>query len=68
MNKKINNILFFCVSLLLIFNDVSKIFQINLISGLLQTKLVFYPVFIGLIYTLYCQFKYKNVFLILINF
>lgn len=62
LNKKINNILFFCVSLLLIFNDVSKIFQINLISGLLQTKLVFYPVFIGLIYTLYCQFKYKNVF------
>ena len=49
----------------LIFNNISAIFQINLISGLLQAKLVFYPIFIGLIYTVYCQYKYRN---ILVNF
>ncbi len=65
MNKRIFLVIFLFLSLFLIFNNISAIFQINLISGLLQTKLVFYPIFIGLIYTVYCQYKYSN---ILVNF
>ena len=66
MNKKAINILFFLISLFLIFNNVPKIIQMNFIGGgTLGNKLVFYPLIIGLIYTIYCQYKHKN---ILINF
>ena len=66
MNKKAINILFFFISLFLIFNNVPKIIQMNFIGGgTLGNKLVFYPLIIGLIYTIYCQYKHKN---ILINF
>ena len=61
MNKKVINLLFFIIVLFFIFNNIPKALQINFIGGILQTKLVFYPIFIGLIYTLYYQYKYKNV-------
>lgn len=62
---KIYNVIFFIVCLTLIFNNIPKIFQIGFISGLIGDKLIFYPLFIGFVYTIYCQYKYKN---ILINF
>lgn len=65
MNYKIRNILFLFISIFLIFNNIPKVIQQNNIGGALLDKLVFYPIFIGLIYTLYCQCKYKN---ILVNF
>ena len=65
MNYKIRNILFLLISFFLIFNNVPKVIQQNNIGGSLLDKLVFYPIFIGLIYTVYCQYKYKNV---LVNF
>ena len=65
MNYKIRNILFLFISVFLIFNNIPKVIQQNNIGGALLDKLVFYPIFIGLIYTLYCQCKYKN---ILVNF
>ena len=55
------NKLFWTISFLLIFNNILKFLQVNFIGGVLQNKLVFYPIFIGLIYTLYYQYKYKNV-------
>ena len=61
MNYKIRNILFLLISFFLIFNNVPKVIQQNNIGGSLLDKLVFYPIFIGLICTVYCQYKYKNV-------
>ena len=63
MNFNIINILFFFISFFLIFNNVPKILQVNFISGPLYGKLVFFPFILGVIYTIYCQYKYKNVFI-----
>lgn len=65
MNKKICDKLFFVICFVLIFNNIPNILQMNLIGSILADKLVFYPLIIGCIYTIYCQYKYKNV---LINF
>ena len=65
MNKKYIDKIFFTIIVFLIFNNIPKNLQISFIAGPLQSKLVFYPVFVGIIYTLYCQCKYKNV---LVNF
>lgn len=62
MNKKIINLLFFLISFLLIFNNFYIVFPFNIFAGYLADKLVFYPMFIGVIYTLYCQYKFKNIF------
>lgn len=56
------SLLFFLICLFLLFNNIPKYIQINFIAGILQDKLVFYLIFISLIYTLYCQYKYKNIF------
>ena len=54
MNKKVVDILFFLISLFLIFNNIPKIIQMNFIGGgILGNKLVLYPLIIGLIYTIY---------------
>lgn len=55
------NLLFFLISLFLLFNNIHKNIQTNFIAGILCDKLVFYPIFIGLIYTMYYQYKYKNI-------
>ena len=65
MNNKIINFLFSLMIFSLIFHNIPKILQMNFIGGPLQSKLIFYPVFVGLIYTIYCHYKFKNV---LINF
>lgn len=62
--KYINSIVYF-IEFFLIFNNIPKFIQINFLGGIFGKRLVFYPIFIGLIYTLYCQFKYKKV---LMNF
>lgn len=65
MNEKIRDLLFLCISVFLIFNNIPKPIQMNFIGGPVGNKLVFYPLLIGFIYTAYCQWKYKNV---LVNF
>ena len=35
----------------------------NFLGGPIGNKLLFYPVFIGLLYTIYYQLKYRNVFI-----
>ena len=65
MNNKFINFIFATIVFSLIFNNIPKNLQISFIAGPLQSKLVFYPVFVGIIYTLYGQYKYKNV---LVNF
>lgn len=53
---------YFIIIFFLIFNNIPKVIQINFFGGILQGKLLFYPMIVGLIYTLYSQYKYKNVF------
>lgn len=66
MYRKVINILFFLISFSLIFNNIPKVLQMNFVGGgILGNKLVFYPLVIGFAYTIYCQYKYKN---ILVNF
>lgn len=59
MNIKYRDILFFLVCCLLIFNNTSEVFRINFIGGVLRDKLIFYPLIIGCIYTLWYTYKYK---------
>ena len=62
MNKKIRDTLFFIIVFSLIFNNIPEPIQMNFLGGPVGNKLVFYPLFIGFIYTGYCHYKYKNVF------
>ena len=62
MNNIIMNLLFFIIVFFVIFNNIPVVMQIHFISGILQSKLIFYPIFISLLYILYCQYKYKNIF------
>ena len=61
MNAMIINKLFFVLCFALAFVSVPKVLQMNFLGGVLQSKLAFYPLVIGFIYTIYCQYKYKNV-------
>jgi len=62
MNEIIKNILFYSVCFSLVFTAIPKAIQINFVGWPVQSKLVFYPFITGLIYTIYCQYKYKNIF------
>ena len=62
MNKKVIDTLFFLIGFGMIFNKVPKLIQPPWIGGPLSDKIVFGPIIVGLVYSLYCQFKYKNVF------
>ena len=62
MNYKFIDIIFFLVGILLIFNNIPDVIRIHFIGSILAEKLLFYPIFIGFCYTLYCQYKYKNIF------
>lgn len=61
MNNKIKNQLFFLICFTLVFNNIPKVLQMNFIGSVLGDKLVFYPLIIGFVYTIYCEYKYKNV-------
>lgn len=59
-NKKLIDILFFVMSFSLAFNNVPQIIQRNFIGGVLGSKLIFYPLIVGFIYTIYLQINNKN--------
>lgn len=61
MNRKIIDTIFFLVCFTLIFNNIPKPLQMNFIGGPVGSKLVFYPLAAGFLYTAYCQWKYKNI-------
>ena len=54
--------MFLLLSFFLVFNNIPKIIQLNVIGGEFANKLSFYLIFLGFIYTGYCQYKYKNIF------
>lgn len=57
MRKKYFDILFFTMCFFLIFNNIPSVIRIQFISGGLGNKLSFYPIFLGMLYTLYLIFK-----------
>lgn len=61
MNNKIRDVLFFIICISLIFNNIPKPIQMNFIGGPVGSKLVFYPLIIGMLYTFWCDWKYKNI-------
>lgn len=61
MQRKICNIIFFFIVAFLIFDNIPNLLRMNLIGGILANKLSFYPFILGFLYTIYCQYKYKNV-------
>lgn len=63
MNQFIVNKIFFLLCFSLAFNNIPKILQMNMLGSVVGDKLVFYPLIVGLIYTIYCQIKHHNVFI-----
>lgn len=61
MQRKICNIIYFFLVAFLIFDNIPNLLRMNFIGGILANKLSFYPFIVGFVYTLYCQYKYKNV-------
>ena len=63
VNTKIRNSLFFTICFSIIFSNIPEGIRLNFIGGSIGNQLVLYPLLVGLIYTLYCQNKYKNIFI-----
>lgn len=62
LNKRVRNTLFFLMVFVLIFDSVPKPMQMNFIGGPVGGKLEFYPLMAAFIYSFYCQYRYRNVF------
>ena len=60
---KIIDGLFFCISFMLIFTKIPKEIQMSFFAGNMGDKLAIYPILIGMLYTIYCHNKYKNIFI-----
>lgn len=61
-NKLYGDILFFFVVFFSIFNFIPENLRINMIAGPMASKLSFYPLLLLFIFSIYSQYKYKNVF------
>ena len=61
MCKTIRDVIFFCICTSLIFNNIPLSIQMPFLGASVGYKLVFYPLLVGICYTLYCQWKYKGI-------
>lgn len=61
MNRQFIDIIFAVLVFSLPFKYIPKVFWQNFLGGPFGQDLVVYPLLIGFIYTIYCQWKYKNV-------
>lgn len=61
MNKKIIDFIFGCIIFALPFKYIPSVLWQTYIGGPFGQDLVVYPIFFGIIYTVYCQWKYKNI-------
>lgn len=71
MNVKYRDLIFFLICFSLIFNNIPKSIQMNFIGGPVGDKLVIFPLIIGILYSVWCEWKYKNILVnkkVLINF
>ncbi len=62
MNTKIRNTIFFLMVFSLIFNNIPRSVKLTVLGGPVGGKLVVYPLVAALLYSFWCQYKYKNVF------
>lgn len=58
---EIRDTLFFLMVVSLIFADIPQKVQMGIIGGVLGSKLIFYPTFIGFLFTIYKQAKYHDI-------
>lgn len=61
MSRKTCDVLFFTMVFTLIFMNIPNLIQMGFVGGGLGSKLCFYPIIIGMIYTFYCHYKYRSV-------
>lgn len=61
MNVKYRDLIFFLICFSLIFNNIPKSIQMNFIGGPVGDKLVIFPLIIGILYSVWCEWKYKNI-------
>lgn len=61
MNKKICDTLLWLMIAALIFTNIPRAVQWSFLGSGMAGRLSWYPLIIGLLYTGYCQWKYKNV-------
>ena len=62
MNSKIRDTIFFLMVFSLIFNNIPRSAQLSFIGGPISAKLLVYPLVAAFVYSFWCQYKYKNVF------
>ncbi|MDO4179043.1 MAG: O-antigen ligase family protein [Phascolarctobacterium sp.] len=62
MKQGVVNKIFDCLCFTLMFITIVKPLRVNFLGGPLSNKLCIYPFIIGLVYTIYCHYKYGNVF------
>lgn len=60
MNKRFRDIFFFLICFFLVFYNIPRGLRINFLGGPIARMLVFYPIIIGGIYTLWYEKKYNN--------
>lgn len=62
MNRKICDFIFFILCFSLIFNNIPKVIQLNFIGGPVGDEMAIYPLLAGVIYSVFCHYKYRDVF------
>ena len=60
--KLYRDLLFFFIVFFSIFNFIPENLRLNILAGPLASKLSFYPLLLLFIFSIYSQYKYKNVF------
>lgn len=63
MNKKICDVIFGGMVFALIFSAIPDEIRSNFLGGASAKHLTFYPLVVGIVYTIYCQWKYKRIFM-----
>lgn len=62
MNRKVIDIIFAFLVFALPFKYIPRILWQTTLGGPFGNDLVVYPLIIGFVYTIYCQWKYRNIF------
>lgn len=62
MNRKVRDILFLLICVTLIFNLIPRPIQMGFLGGPVGSKLIFYPLAAAFLYSFWCEWKYRNVF------
>lgn len=57
MNNKIRDTILFLITFTFVFNNIPIMLQMNFIGGPIGNKLAFYPLLMGIFYTLWCEYR-----------